>query len=58
MSSGTSNVPTDQRPDRMPAAALAIVLASVSGFLITVGFCIARRGMDWPEETSSDGQPS
>jgi hypothetical protein len=42
----------------MPAAALAIVLASVSGFLFTVGFCIARRGTDWPEETSSGGQPS
>jgi hypothetical protein len=46
MSSPSINVPTDPRPDRMPAAALAIVLASVSGFLITVGFCIARRGAD------------
>ena len=57
MSSATSNVPTAPRLDRLPVAAVAIVLAGVSGFLITVGFSIARRGADWPAETISAGQP-
>ena len=55
MSSATSNVPTGPRHDRLPAAALAIVLAGVSGFLITVGFSIARRGAEWPAEASNGG---
>ncbi len=57
MSSAISNVPAGPRLDRLPAAAVAIVLAGVSGFLITVGFSIARRGADWPAETISAGQP-
>ena len=57
MSRATSNVPTGPRLDRLPAAAVAIVLAGVSGFLITVGFSIARRGVDGSAETVSGGQP-
>jgi hypothetical protein len=44
MSNAPETIPTSPRLDRSTAAAFAIVLASVSGFLLTAGFCIARRG--------------
>ena len=46
MSQATPLVPTRPALDRSTAAALAILFASVSGFLFTAGFRLAFRAAD------------
>jgi hypothetical protein len=46
MSQATTLVPTRPALDRSTAAALAILFASVSGFLFTAGFRLAFRAAD------------